>query len=293
MRHHTSVSAGDAVYRIDADALLHRQPGDEGHFPAGLRGADARRDARDPHQARLDAGAAGAVRRAVPLLGACASTRRRWAIGAERVKELESTLAERLYEKFAAIRVVKSFARERYEQERFGARSMEAMRERIRLTWQESLFSVAITGVTMIGTALVLWVGGLHVLRGQLTVGSLLVVIAYLGSVYGPLSAIAHTAGSLQEALASTRRVRKTLAHGAGGHRRGRRPRLQPGPRPRPHRVRSRDVRLRRARAGAAGRQLRGAARRDGRARRADRRGQDHRRQHDSALLRSDRRAAC
>jgi ATP-binding cassette subfamily B protein/subfamily B ATP-binding cassette protein MsbA len=86
------------------------------------------------------------------------------------------------------------------------------MDERIRLTWQESLFSVGITGVTMAGTALVLWAGGLHVLRGELTIGSLLVVIAYLGSVYGPLSAIAHTAGSLQEAFASTRRVRKTLA---------------------------------------------------------------------------------
>ena len=131
---------------------------------------------------------------------------------AERVKELESTLGERLYEKFAAIRVVKSFARERYEQERFRARSMEAMRERVRLTWQESLFSVAITSVTMSARRWCLFVGGLHVLRGELTVGSLLVVIAYLGSVYGPLSAIAHTAGSLQEALASTRRVRRTLA---------------------------------------------------------------------------------
>ncbi len=55
-------------------------------------------------------------------------------------------------------------------------------------------------------------VGGLHVLRGQLTIGSLMVVIAYLGAVYGPLSAIAHTTGSLQGALASTRRVRRMFA---------------------------------------------------------------------------------
>jgi ABC-type multidrug transport system fused ATPase/permease subunit len=85
------------------------------------------------------------------------------------------------------------------------------MEARIRLTWQESLFSVGITSVTIVGTTLVLWVGGRHVLNGELTLGSLLVVIAYLGSVYGPLSAIAHTAASLQEALASARRVRRTL----------------------------------------------------------------------------------
>jgi ATP-binding cassette subfamily B protein/subfamily B ATP-binding cassette protein MsbA len=130
---------------------------------------------------------------------------------AEYVKELESTLAERLYETFAAIRLVKSFARERYEQELFRKRASKAMRERVSLTWQESLFSVAITSVTICGTAIVLYVGGLHVINGTLKLGQLLVVIAYLAAVYGPLSAIAHTAGSLQEAFASARRVRRTL----------------------------------------------------------------------------------
>ena len=55
-------------------------------------------------------------------------------------------------------------------------------------------------------------VGGLHVLRGDLTVGGLLVVIAYLASVYGPLSSIAYTTGKLQNAVASSRRVREVLA---------------------------------------------------------------------------------
>jgi len=211
MRHHTSVSAGDAVYRIDADAYCIDNLVMKGLFPLGSAALTlvvmlAILITLDP---------------VLALLALCVVPFLYWVLRvytgplgerAERVKELESTLAERLYEKFAAIRVVKSFARERHEHERFGARATEAMDERIRLTWQESLFSVGITGVTMAGTALVLWVGGLHVLRGELTVGSLLVVIAYLGSVYGPLSAIAHTAGSLQEAFASTRRVRRTLA---------------------------------------------------------------------------------
>jgi len=211
MRHHTSVSAGDAVYRIDADAYCIDNLVMKGLFPLGS--AALTLVVMLAILIKLDS--------VLALLALCVVPFLYWVLRvytgplgdrAERVKELESTLAERLYEKFAAIRVVKSFARERHEHERFGARAREAMDQRIRLTWQESLFSVGITGVTMAGTALVLWVGGLHVLRGELTVGSLLVVIAYLGSVYGPLSAIAHTAGSLQEALASTRRVRKTLA---------------------------------------------------------------------------------
>ena len=48
--------------------------------------------------------------------------------------------------------------------------------------------------------------------RGDSRVGELMVVIAYLGAVYGPLSSIAHTTGQLQGAIAGARRVRKIFA---------------------------------------------------------------------------------
>ena len=211
MRHHDRVSAGDAVYRLDADAYCIDNIVMTGLFP--LASAALTLIVMLTILVRLDAMLAVLALVVVPFLY--------WILRvyttpmgerAERVKELESTLSERLYETFSAIRVIKSFARERYEQQRYGRRADETMQARIRLTWQESLFSAGITSVTIVGTTLVLWVGGLHVLRGELTLGSLLVVIAYLESVYGPLSAIAHTAGSLQEAFASARRVRRTLA---------------------------------------------------------------------------------
>ena len=131
---------------------------------------------------------------------------------AERVKEQESALMERAFEILQSIVAVKSYARERYELERFDCVGSETMKARLRLTWQESLFSVWVTAITLAGTAMVMVVGGLHVLDGTLTVGSLLVVIAYLAAVYGPLSAIAHTAGNLNQARVSARRVRETLA---------------------------------------------------------------------------------
>jgi ABC-type multidrug transport system fused ATPase/permease subunit len=210
MRHHNSVSAGDAVYRLDADAYCIDNLVMTGLFP--LASAALTLIVMLTILVRLDATLALLALVVVPFLY--------WILRvyttpmgerAERVKELESTLSERLYETFSAIRVIKSFAREQHEQQRYGRRADETMQARIRLTWQESLFSVGITSVTIVGTMLVLWVGGMHVLRGELTIGSLLVVVAYLESVYGPLSAIAHTAGSLQEAFASARRVRRTL----------------------------------------------------------------------------------
>jgi ABC-type multidrug transport system fused ATPase/permease subunit len=45
-------------------------------------------------------------------------------------------------------------------------------------------------------------------MQGKMTIGRLYVVITYLGAVYGPLSAIAHTTGQLQGALAGAKRVR-------------------------------------------------------------------------------------
>jgi ABC-type multidrug transport system fused ATPase/permease subunit len=45
-----------------------------------------------------------------------------------------------------------------------------------------------------------------------MSVAELLVVIAYLGAVYGPLSSIAHTTGQLQGAIAGANRVRKMFA---------------------------------------------------------------------------------
>jgi ATP-binding cassette subfamily B protein len=131
---------------------------------------------------------------------------------AEDVKARESALVERAYEILSSIIIIKSFTRERHELERFKAVGSETMQARLRLTWQESLMSLVVSAITLGGTALVLAVGGLHVLDGTLTVGSLLVVVAYLAAVYNPLSSIAHTTGSLQQALVSARRVREIFA---------------------------------------------------------------------------------
>src|SRR5947208_13123487 len=86
------------------------------------------------------------------------------------------------------------------------------MKARIAITWQSSLFSVVVSTITILGTALIVIVGGGYVLNGRLTIGELYVVINYLGAVYGPLSAIAHTSGQLQGALACTKRVRAMFA---------------------------------------------------------------------------------
>jgi ATP-binding cassette subfamily B protein len=211
LRHHILGKTADSVYRLEADAYCVHDLVMAGFLP--LVAAFLKLAVMFAILATLDLPLALLSLAVVPFLFL---SLRYYSVKmidrAERVKELESNLLSRAYETLSSIRIVKSFAREGYELGRFVESGMATMQARLRLTWQESLFSVVVTAITLIGTAVVLGVGGLHVLSGELTLGSLLVVLAYLAAVYNPLSSIAHTTGSLQQAVVSARRVREVLA---------------------------------------------------------------------------------
>jgi ABC-type multidrug transport system fused ATPase/permease subunit len=206
LRHHILTRTADSVYRLDADAHCVDDLVIGGVFP--LAAAVLNLGAMFVILVYLDPALGLLSLAVVPFLYLCLRYYSRTMTDrAERVKALESTLIDRAFEILSSVAAVKSFARERHELTRYSQSGDEAMRARLSLTWQESLFSVAITAVTLAGTTLVLIVGGLHVLDGRLTVGALLVVVAYLAAVYNPISAIAHTTGLLQQAVVSARRV--------------------------------------------------------------------------------------
>ena len=211
LRHHVMTRTAASVYRLDADAYCVDDLVIGGIFPLSL--ATLNLGIMLAVLLYLDATLALLSLTVAPFLYLCLRHHTRTMTDrAERVKALESTLIERAFEILSSIAAVKSFTRERHELQRFSGTGTETMRARLGLTWQESLFSVMVTSVTLVGTALVLVVGGLHVLAGTLTIGSLLVVIAYLAAVYNPISEIARTTGSLQQAVVSARRVREILA---------------------------------------------------------------------------------
>ena len=211
LHHHITTNTGDAVYRLETDAYSIENLVMSGLFP--LASSFITLGVMFVILARLDFTIALLSLTVVPFLYACLRYYTTTLVmRTERVKELESKLVERLYEVFAAMRLVKSFAREPYEAQRFAKTGDEVMTARISITWQESLFAVVVSTITIVGTALVLIVGGIHVLNGQMTIGKLGVVITYLTAVYGPLAAIAHTTGQLQGALAGAKRVRAIFA---------------------------------------------------------------------------------
>lgn len=211
LRHHVQTNTGDSVYRLESDAYSIENLVLSGLFP--LASAILTLTVMFGVLLRLDWAIALLSLCVVPFLYLCLRYYMNEMVDrTERVKELESKVVERVYESFSGIKLVKSFAREAYELLRFGHVARTALEGRVSITWQQALFALVVGSITTIGTAVVLVYGGWRVLNGQLTVGSLLVVTAYLHAVYGPLSSIAHTSGQSQSALAGVRRVRTILA---------------------------------------------------------------------------------
>jgi ABC-type multidrug transport system fused ATPase/permease subunit len=137
---------------------------------------------------------------------------RRMAPRADHARRSDSRLSSRLFESISAIRLVKSHAREDHEEARFCRVADDAAQAWIGVGRAGTVFAIVNGALTVIGSSAILLVGGYAVLAGRITVGTLLLVLAYVGYVYGPLSAIASTTNELQNAFASARRVRDVLA---------------------------------------------------------------------------------
>jgi ATP-binding cassette, subfamily B, bacterial len=211
LAHHDRTPRGDTVYRLEADATCIEQLLLKGLFPVAFSTVTLL--VMFSVLASFDATLALVAMSIAPLLYLTMRMQaERMSSGARHTRELESRLVERLYESFSTIRLVKGFAREPHELRRFSGAANEAMEARVRLAARESFYGFLINAVTVAGGLAVMGVGAMHVLDGTIRPGTLLVVMAYLGYVYGPMTAIATTGGSIQQALAGARRVRQTLS---------------------------------------------------------------------------------
>ena len=123
------------------------------------------------------------------------------------IKGLDSSAMSVIQEVIASIRVIKAFGQEGREHARFVRRSGERMSHQVQLALQQAVFNVLI-GLTIAGgTAAALYIGVQHVRAGALTIGSLLMIMAYVAQVYQPLQTLTTKATEMQAGLASLERT--------------------------------------------------------------------------------------
>jgi len=128
-----------------------------------------------------------------------------------KAKHLEHSAMAVVQEVMGALRVVKAFGREEHEEERYLSQSAAGIQSRLQLAVDQGRYALLVGLTTAVGTAAVLWIGVRHVQAGSMSLGSLLLVMAYLGQLYGPLKTIGQKAGGLQGYLASAERVFSVL----------------------------------------------------------------------------------
>jgi len=133
--------------------------------------------------------------------------------GFEKIDRVWSELTNVLADTIPGIRVVKAFAQEQREAQRFQEANKHnlAVNDRINFLW--SLFSPTVTLVTEIGL-LVVWAFGIwQVAHHQVTVGVLTAFLAYSTRFYARLDAMSRIVSHTQKAVAGTKRIFEILDH--------------------------------------------------------------------------------
>jgi ATP-binding cassette, subfamily B, bacterial len=110
-------------------------------------------------------------------------------------------------EAFAGMRVVRAFGRQRSEAGRFTRANHYMARQQLHVWWWARIVEVIWEILIPLASAALLLYGGSRVLAGDLTPGDLVMFLAYLVMLLGPLAVLATSAADFQSSLAGLDRV--------------------------------------------------------------------------------------
>lgn len=127
------------------------------------------------------------------------------------VRKKESELLSLVSEVLTSIRVVKAFAREDYEQKRFESESLENVEAGLQARSTKARLAPFVEVIVAIGTCLVLWYGARLVFVGQLTTGTLIVFLLYLGKMYKPMRDLSKMTDTVSKATVGYERIQEVL----------------------------------------------------------------------------------
>ena len=107
--------------------------------------------------------------------------------------------------------LVKLFGREKQELNRFSTNAGEVRDIGIRSAVVGHWFFMLLSVVSAVGSAVVFWIGGHLVLRGEFTIGTIVAFGTYLAQMYGPLMALTNAQVQFAESMVSFERVFEVL----------------------------------------------------------------------------------
>jgi ATP-binding cassette subfamily B protein/subfamily B ATP-binding cassette protein MsbA len=126
-------------------------------------------------------------------------------------RDLEGRMFSLVEQTLGSIAAVQAFTREERERHRFEQMAQETIHAYRRSTTVDLWFKSLVGLVTAAGTAVIMWLGASYAIEGRVSVGTILVFLAYLACLYEPLNSVVYTASLMQYAAAGADRVRELL----------------------------------------------------------------------------------
>jgi len=114
-------------------------------------------------------------------------------------------------ENLTGVQVVRAFAREHFEKDKFAAANRKLFDARVTIVGTWGLFMPTMTILVMFSTALIIWFGGRMVIAGTLTLGDVVAFNAYLLLLAAPVQQLGFVVNSVGEAVAGGQRIFEIL----------------------------------------------------------------------------------
>jgi ATP-binding cassette, subfamily B, bacterial MsbA len=128
-----------------------------------------------------------------------------------RVRARLGDINARLQDNLSGIRVIQAFGQEERELERFAADSESYYQARVQGIRYWATFFPAMHFVAQLGTAIVLSAGSIMVVKGSLSLGTLVAFLSYVVSFYEPINRLTEVDNVFQEAIAAGERIFELL----------------------------------------------------------------------------------
>lgn len=130
----------------------------------------------------------------------------------EKIQTQLAALTSTAQEVYSGIRVVKSYAQEDAMGRHFAEQSEVYRQKTLALTKVDAFFFPLMVLMVGASTIITVYVGGLHVVQGNITTGNIAEFVIYINMLTWPVTAIGWIASLTQQAAASQKRINEFLA---------------------------------------------------------------------------------
>jgi ATP-binding cassette subfamily B protein len=125
----------------------------------------------------------------------------------EAIQASLATLSAKAQENLAGVRVVRAYAQEPAEMRGFDAPNREYVVRNLKLIGTWAMFMPALQALMGVAFVLVLWFGGLQVVRHQISLGEFVAFYTYMGQLAFPMIALGFVTNIFQRGAASMGRL--------------------------------------------------------------------------------------